>query len=461
MASTQLIDVALLLLDDKNPRLHNEFSDQRAVLEAMLRDEELGPKIITLAEDIAKWGPSPAELLIVTPEGAPANRCIVVEGNRRLAAFRILHKPSLADEVLSSHQVKRIRDAARVMKPVTKMGCVVFDTRVEADHWIELRHGGELGGAGTLRWDAKATDRYRSRHTGAPSFISQVLDFLVRMGIMPDWYATTPGRFPTTTLDRLLIGKEAREAFGLGVDENKFLLLLYEPAAVATALAPVVNDLLSGKKTVSDWKRKLQREQYIAEQDPLPKARRLQTPRRAESFDASEGPHNSSSPSTKHAKKKGQKPTKQQRALIPKSANLNITQPRINDLYHELQDPHLEVDEFPNAAGVLFRVFLELSIDAYILAHKPPLLTKQQMRDPNTGSLANKINTVANSMKNENILTKLELLPVRRLTQGDRLFDSRVTLMNGFVHNNSITPRPSELKAEWNDLTDFFRKLWP
>lgn len=460
MTDVRSIPISLLLLDERNPRLHHQFGDQRAILEAMLQDRELGPKILSLAEDISIFGLNPADLLIVTPEDAPDGQFTVVEGNRRLAALSLLMKPALAAEILPAATVTRIRACIAKMKtPITSVPVVVVPTRSEADHWIEVRHGGELGGVGILRWDAKATDRWRSRDAEAPSFISQVLSFLQKMGVMPDWYAATPGRFPITTLDRMLIGAEGRARFGLALDEDKFLVLLHQPEKVAAALAPIVQDLATGRKTVSDLKRKEQREGYIADRVTLPAAAsRLPAPLPAESVPAPMPANPKQAAGASPKRSKGQKPSRKQIALIARSAALNVTQQRINDIYDELQ--RLPVDDYPNCAGVMLRVFLELSIDDFIRRQRPMLMTKEAMSDPKKGSLANKIVTVANFMQAQHIMTKKELTSARSLAQSGNLFVPKVTLMNGFVHNSSVTPKATELKSEWNDLLEFFRKIW-
>ena len=48
-------------------------------------------------------------------------------------------------------------------------------------------------------------------------------------------------------------------------------------------------------------------------------------------------------------------------ALIPRECHLNINPPRINSIYIELLT--LTVNQYANACAVLFRVFIELSVD--------------------------------------------------------------------------------------------------
>jgi hypothetical protein len=47
--------------------------------------------------------------------------------------------------------------------------------------------------------------------------------------------------------------------------------------------------------------------------------------------------------------------------VIPKTAQLNVPEPRINAIYNELLT--ISAEQFPNACSVLLRVFIELSPD--------------------------------------------------------------------------------------------------
>src|SRR5690606_29740542 len=55
------------------------------------------------------------------------------------------------------------------------------------------------------------------------------------------------------------------------------------------------------------------------------------------------------------------------KALIPSRLKLTIGQHRINRIYFELRK--LDVEEFVNSVAVMFRVFIELSVDQYAQDH--------------------------------------------------------------------------------------------
>src|SRR5688572_18854832 len=80
-----------LLLDTDNPRLADSASDERAATMGILAEQ--GQKLVTLAHHVAVHGLAPFEFPIVFP--TENGKYIVAEGNRRIAALKILSDPSL------------------------------------------------------------------------------------------------------------------------------------------------------------------------------------------------------------------------------------------------------------------------------------------------------------------------------------------------------------------------------
>src|SRR5690606_31229022 len=65
-------------------------------IELLMADPEDGKKILRLAEHIAQHGLDPTELQLVTPTDDES--FIVLEGNRRLTALKLLQKPDLCPD---------------------------------------------------------------------------------------------------------------------------------------------------------------------------------------------------------------------------------------------------------------------------------------------------------------------------------------------------------------------------
>lgn len=148
------LKVSSLLLDPLNPR-NPPVDAQDEAIKALIAEQ--GSKLIALMKDIAANGMSPADRLLVLQDG---RRFVVLEGNRRIAALKILDNPDLAVGTAIARPAKRIaRD--RVVK-TEKVDCAVAATREQVRPWIKLRHDGESDGAGTVRWGGRQRARFGS-----------------------------------------------------------------------------------------------------------------------------------------------------------------------------------------------------------------------------------------------------------------------------------------------------------
>src|SRR3990172_2786224 len=149
------IPITSLLLDHENPRLAEGQITQLDTLHAVLRAE--GPKTLVLAECIAEEGLSPIDRLLVMPDAAESERFVVLEGNRRVTALKMLAEPTLAEPVLTHPEKRRLAAASVLYRrrgEIERVPSVVFPTRDEANPWIERRHRGDQGGVGVVRWGA-------------------------------------------------------------------------------------------------------------------------------------------------------------------------------------------------------------------------------------------------------------------------------------------------------------------
>jgi len=126
---------------------------QREAIQALIETER--QKLVVLANDIGERGLSPMDRLLVTKNG---RNYTVVEGNRRLAAVRLLNNPALAEGSVIEAAIKRVAGGATAIPD--DADCAVLDSREDAEHWMRLRHDGEARGAGVVRWNSLATNRF-------------------------------------------------------------------------------------------------------------------------------------------------------------------------------------------------------------------------------------------------------------------------------------------------------------
>ncbi|MFI7210990.1 hypothetical protein ACIBP4_27415 [Micromonospora maritima] len=136
---------AQVVLDSWNPRLPDGTSSDRDAINRLL--DEGADALINLARDMAKSGQTnPAELPIAIKDGS---KYVVLEGNRRFAALKLLNDPALAN---SKEHEAAFRRARALGTPPKTVFTLISESREEADHWIVLRHTGENNGRGVKRW---------------------------------------------------------------------------------------------------------------------------------------------------------------------------------------------------------------------------------------------------------------------------------------------------------------------
>lgn len=146
-----------IVLDPQNPRLPDGTSNDKEAVNRLLA--EGFTQLLALARDLVERGEAnPTELPIVIRHGA---KYLVLEGNRRVAALKLLGDPRLADDSRQRTAFERLRSNRK--QPPASLYCAVARDRDEADHWITLRHTGANDGVGVRVWSAEQNARHRRR----------------------------------------------------------------------------------------------------------------------------------------------------------------------------------------------------------------------------------------------------------------------------------------------------------
>lgn len=451
MSESKSIPLANLLLDVVNPRFETEQDNQRDAIRRMAEDQ--GEKLLNLAEDIVEHGLDPSSLTIAMPSETGANRHVVLEGNRRLVALKLLQQPDLASGVWAGNRFQRLKELSSAFKPrqLREVPVIVVPDREAASHWIVLRHRGEQGGRGIVSWDGMAVARYEQRRGGgrtAPAL--KVVDFVREKGTLDQDTLDRLPDIPLTTLQRLLNDPAAREQLGIDLSNGQIVTTLPDQE-VLKGLSRVVRDAAHGDLKVSTIETKKHRAEYLKtfKAGDLPS-------KRAKPGDAREvgatgaAPLPSDRPTTRRSPRK-------RSVLVPHGCALNITLPKARDIYSELR--RLRVDEYPNAIGVLFRVFLELSVDQYLIAKR--IVTKAQLANPRDYPLSRKVIKAADHLQSGGVLSKQELIGARRAAAKDHFLAASIETLHAYVHDADFAPGPSDLKTGWDSLERFFKALWP
>lgn len=153
------------------------------------------------------------------------------------------------------------------------------------------------------------------------------------------------------------------------------------------------------------------------------------------------------------------------------TSTLYIQDHRINDIYDELKRK-LEVDNTPNAVSVLFRVFMECSVDCYIEKNKIPVKHDIELAGKILKTVDHLENKLADAYLQEQSIKKPTAEDIKRAKQKVKFKEIRkvatkdnnsvlsVSTFHDFVHDYKISPIPTDLKKYWDNLDSFFSALW-
>jgi hypothetical protein len=146
----QYIPVDKLKYDPQNPRLPSSVvkgHNEKEVINWMLTDAS----IIELMGSIGEKGFFPAEPLLVVADKKDTGKYIVIEGNRRLTAVKLLLRPELANKRTTS--INQIIDEAK-LKP-SELPVIVFSKREDILDYLGFKHI-----TGVKPWSALAKAKY-------------------------------------------------------------------------------------------------------------------------------------------------------------------------------------------------------------------------------------------------------------------------------------------------------------
>ncbi len=442
------IPIENLLVDLQNPR-YDPRTNQREAISTIANDQ--GLKLVNLAEDIVERGLNPSDLPMVTPS-RDRDTFIVVEGNRRITALKLLSSPSLSASIgLPINIVGRFKELHNKSKDILPklLTCAIL-SREDANHWIFLRHTGENQGVGIVPWDGVQTQRFRG---SSPAL--QAIEYVKNSDYLDESTRKKLPKIAITNIERILGTPEARNYLGVDIENGQLIFKISEEDAIAR-LAVVISDVANKRIRVTDLDSKDQRVEYAKEisRRPLPKA--------------SESSHKDTVSDSTGGKTGTPKIVPLDRkTLIPKRLKLAIPQTRINKVYHELQQ--LDISKFLNSCSVMLRVFIEWSVDDYAQRQKIPMkevvparFTKKGLSIPTMErefSLRKKLSAVANYMEKHDICSKEELRGVYTIISNKEHVLS-VESLNAYVHNKDFNPTPTDLKATWDNLQIFIERIW-
>jgi hypothetical protein len=443
------LKIADLILDHDNPRITHSEGQQEA-LQKIVKDQK--SKLVKLAQSIAEHGLNPMDRLLVLRTHSKPERFIALEGNRRVAAFKLLTNPSVMGGLDMPEPMKRIIERAAEgfsKSKVEPISCFELASRQEGDYWLELRHKGENQGMGIVDWTSVASGRFRSR---SPAI--QALEMVTeRGGLSAEQRAKITEKFPLSTLQRFVEDREVRKSLGLDVRAGKLVTTL--PAReVLKPLKRIVMDLASKEKRVGSFMKTEQMKAYVDgfDKSSAPDLAKAKGPIRT----VDEIPIAEFGKAGKAARPRRRPDPSDRKEVVPRGCQLNITDNRIAQIFRELRT--LKLVDARNAIAVLLRVFLELSVDHFLENNGGTLSYKDGTRE-RFKKLDKKLAEVVDLLVTIGVRRSTFAMVIRSLSV--ETSPMNIELFHLYVHDRFAAPSPERLTAAWDHAQPLFEKIWP
>lgn len=447
MAMYKKIKLTELLVNTENYRF-DTVASQKEAIDKMLEDQK--DNLFNLAEHIINNGLNPNDRIEVVASHHDKTKFIVLEGNRRTITLKLLNNPDLIEGSKFSKlkkKFKKLHDSNKT-KLIKEVDCLVYNDPKEADTWIGLKHGYGTPGVYTDNWGSLQKQRFSERTEGKTSTSLQVINLIKKSPDIPADIKSNVEKIKTTNLDRLIDDPEVRNFLGIEI-YNGVIQSTTDENEVLKGIIQVIKDILNPKFTVNKIYTKQDRRDYL---NKFPKASKPNITKKASKpwqFNSTGAPQPVSAPAPKP------KPNpKDRNTLLPKSCAIKISKPKVNTIYHELLK--LNVTKFTNATGVLFRVFVELSVDSYIEEYSlasTPSAAKSGM------NFQQKMNVVANHLETKKLADAAICKGIKAAIK-DSNDILGIDTWHAYVHNNKFSPKPNNLIITWDNMQDFMIILW-
>ena len=372
-----IIKVDLLDFDARNARLTlNEAPSQDELIQEIARVE--WKSCIELLKHIVKYGQlSPLENILLLSHG---NRYIVLEGNRRLFALRLLqqHKPTL--QLLSERQQKQAENIVKGHKPITEVRAVIFEHRVDAAPWITLKHASGQGGAAMKPWRAfeKDRDEYNRNPDNCPKTLAFVYTAINLRGSHKGFADVIDRVLDNgyTNLERIITSSFFEEMTGITIS-GTMLRSPYGEKYVHNIVMSICEALANKEANSRDLNKITGLEKFI--RSIVEKHESSKTPNEKVELDAkipqavdkqsNETPQVPSSAGTQTAliepaTKKQQTRTKQNKQKALARFTPSNLGDKLNQMVREAQK--LTIHNYPEILFATYRILLDLSCDYYV-----------------------------------------------------------------------------------------------
>ncbi len=454
-----------------NPRLPESESAlyQRQLIEELVYNDD----VYELAKQITDNGYFPVEALIAIDEGG---KKIVVEGNRRLAALKLLLDPNKAPDKANIRKFSLLSKKIDADE-IKKVKVTIAPSRDEADVFIANKHTPIQG---TKKWKRLQQARFYKQRVDAGLTIAQIAkmfsvtegDIITELRLLtmhsvacalelPDTIATkvkNTREFPATTLQRVYDNREVKKWLGIEFNNHQLQGSVKKDEFVK-GYSKIITDISRGYITSRSHNKNDDFKKYLNEIDKYRPNHRSKGKFSCKDFEITEEDIQTNSSSASKSAKTAT--SKKRTKLIPRGYKCNVSNQRINEIFNELKK--LKLVEHRNAIAVLFRCLLEMGLIHFISesgrakAIVSHYTKKGQKRSRDWFPSLNQMLSYV-SQHDTIISNRLNPVAIKAINKLASAQDSIYTtdFLHAFIHNLYIPPEADSLLIFWDQLQPIF-----
>lgn len=441
-----------LRLDEDNPRL-SRVESQSEALQALidLNDKHFRNLMVSIKENGLDPGDS---LYIIEDPNDPDEDYIAVDGNRRLAALMVLTNPSLLDGIELPPKVKERLQVAAVGFDKTQIGklrCVLFESRSDANEWIERRHVGSADGEGRINWGFFEIKRFSGDRlvVDALEFVGKNVEYTeAEWENTRDLIESRKG----SVIDRVLDSAAGKSMLGLDIrreGDTKIPTTTRKPEFVLKLLKRIIEDAAEGSINTRNLNSASDIEGYL---DRLPEEFQPDTsdksaPIPLKDLHIKPKKKEKAEPTSNGGSKKKRIP-RLRATLAPRQVEFQIPNSERGKMLLA-EASKIKIDDFRLASAFVLRAFIELAVTEYARAHHISKTKTDAQGKNREVSLTDLARSVRVHIEDQGTVEARELRPFTNLIL-TKTSSTSIQSLNSFVHNKFATPTPDDLRSGWD-----------
>ncbi len=459
---TERIDLTAdeLSLDIENPRIGSVLTQSEALSSIIQLDAK---HFKTMMQSIKENGLDPGDSFYVIADEEDDASYVVVDGNRRLAAIKVLLTPTfLKGTSLPATLIGSLTKLAAGFNAssVSELRCVRFANRSDANEWILRRHGRGMDGEGRIAWGPLEIQRFQKDRT-----ILDIIDFVEKNSTFSnEEWQRIKGQIEgsPSILRRFIDSKVGRERLGISVTEydggKKIPKLSKSPEFVLSVLSRIFSDISNELIDTRSYNKASDITKYF---DELPLALRSGKSAPPQDFASAQVKGGSTRPrqpapasagaaaADAAAKEKTSKPVPIRKTLAP--PRHTFAQPKSEKTIQLLREASkVSLKDTPLACAFIFRAFIQQTVDFYMTENGIPFRDGDKQLE-----LSVRAERVFDHLISSRKSSTKEIGFIKRMfAKGTD--PASVKALNDYHHDTYQIPTADVLRNTWNSSVGLF-----